>query len=74
MHHVGPLKGLSSARNTCEYEQGFLPKAPSLGEIERYLAKASQVAARACGVKRTLEGMFPNYCFRKSRASTEENS
>jgi len=41
------LAGLSSARNTCEYEHGLLPKTPAPDEARRYLDKAPPIIARA---------------------------
>ncbi len=62
---LGPLQGLSSARNKCEYEHGFLPKTPSQDEVERYLAKATEIIARACGEKDTLERKLRDFEFPK---------
>lgn len=58
---IGPLKGLSSARNKCEYEHGFLPKTPSREDAERYLNKAQEIVARACGGIETLTAMLERY-------------
>lgn len=65
MNDFGALKGLSSARNKCEYEHGFLPKTPSQGEVERYLAKATEIIAHACGGKDALERRLREFEFPK---------
>ncbi len=52
---LGPLKGLSNARNKCEYEHGFLPTTPSARDIQRYLEKALEVVARAFGGRTALD-------------------
>jgi CRISPR-associated protein (TIGR02710 family) len=65
MNDFGPLKGLSNARNKCEYEHGFLPKTPSQDEVERYLAKATEIIARACGGKDALERKLREFEFPK---------
>lgn len=71
---LGPLKGLSSARNKCEYEHGFLPKTPSHDEVEKYLAKAAEIIARACDGNNVLEDMLPEYLFPRLQAPTETSS
>jgi CRISPR-associated protein (TIGR02710 family) len=45
---LGPLKGLSTTRNKCEYEHGFLPQTPACEEAERHLQKAGEIVGRAC--------------------------
>jgi len=45
---LGPLKGLSNARNKCEYEHGFVPSTPSPDHVERYLNEAMKIIAVAC--------------------------
>lgn len=70
---LGPLKGLSSARNKCEYEHGFLPQTPSEVDVERYLAKATEIVARACGGE-ILEATLPAHRFPKLQNPTEGTS
>jgi CRISPR-associated protein (TIGR02710 family) len=52
MNHLGPLKGLSSIRNKCEYEHGFLPKAPAVNDAEHHLNKVIEIVAQSCGDER----------------------
>jgi hypothetical protein len=58
LEDLGPLKGLSTARNKCEYEHGLLPKTPARQDVERYLEKASEIISRICGGKQELERML----------------
>jgi hypothetical protein len=59
---LGRLHGLSTTRNKCEYEHGFLPKAPSQKDAEKHLAHLKEIVARCCGQER-LEKMLANYRF-----------
>jgi CRISPR-associated protein (TIGR02710 family) len=62
---IGPLKGLTHARNKCEYEHGFLPKTPPQNEVEKFLAKATEIIAHACGGKDALERKLRGFVFPK---------
>lgn len=55
VNDLGPLRGLASARNRCEYEHGFLPSVPALDDAERHLKKAIEIVARSCGGEAALE-------------------
>lgn len=55
LEDLGPLKGLSSDRNKCEYEHGLLPQAPSREDVKRHLEKACEIVARVRGGKEALE-------------------
>jgi CRISPR-associated protein (TIGR02710 family) len=65
LNELGPLKGLASARNKCEYEHGFLPKTPRQDDVKQYLARATEVIARACGGKDALERKLHEFEFPK---------
>jgi hypothetical protein len=54
VNQLGPLKGLSSIRNKCEYEHGFLPRAPEVEDVERCLNDAIKIIARNCGGEQEL--------------------
>ncbi|MFH1465453.1 MAG: hypothetical protein ABIO70_13785 [Pseudomonadota bacterium] len=43
----GPLRGLSTARNRCEFEHGLRPKPPEREAVARFLALARAVVGRA---------------------------
>jgi CRISPR-associated protein (TIGR02710 family) len=60
---LGPLKGLSVARNKCEYEHGFLPQVPSTNEVSRYLNKAIEIVSRSCGGHEALAQDMERYRF-----------
>lgn len=64
----GHLKGLSAARNKCEYEHGFLPQTPSRKDAERYLRKAGEIVARACSGKEALDKLLEGCRFPKLEA------
>lgn len=59
---LGPLKGLSEARNKCEYEHGFLPKIPAKELAEKCLSAVKRIVARGCDPAR-LEEMLASYRF-----------
>ncbi len=48
LRDLGPLKGLASIRNKCEYEHGFLPEAPSVDDAQRHWKTARKIVARCC--------------------------
>lgn len=60
---LGPLKGLSQARNKCEYEHGLLPKVPERAKVEGYLKKACDIVARISGGDETLDERLDAYRF-----------
>lgn len=68
MEDLGHLKGLSTARNKCEYEHGFLPQTPSRKDAERYLNKAGEIVARACSGKEALDTLLEGCRFPKLEA------
>ena len=61
---LGPLQGLSAARNKCEYEHGFLPNAPAKQDAQRFLSCVKRIVGRCCGEAR-LEEMFATSKFPK---------
>lgn len=63
MNDLGPLKGLLSARNKCEYEHGLLPQAPSRENGERYLEKAREIVGRVSGGTEVLGRMLLDHRF-----------
>lgn len=52
---LGVLAGLSSARNKCEYEHGFLPKTPEPDDVHRYLTRVRAIIARAFDEEKHLD-------------------
>lgn len=62
MNDLGRLKGLSAARNKCEYEHGFLPRTPDTAEVQQYLKKATEIVTRICG-QEALEKMLEGFRF-----------
>jgi hypothetical protein len=44
---LGPLRGLSTARNRCEFEHGLRPQPPEREAVARFLALARTVVGRA---------------------------
>jgi CRISPR-associated protein (TIGR02710 family) len=62
MSDLGPLKGLSSVRNKCEYEHGFLPQVPSRKDAGGYLDKAREIVARLRGGQ-DLQRMLDDHSF-----------
>lgn len=59
---LGLLHGLSTTRNKCEYEHGFLPAAPEKEDVQRFLSGAKRIVGRCCG-ERQFEGMLASYRF-----------
>lgn len=59
---LGPLHGLSTTRNKCEYEHGFLPKAPAKKDAQGFLSGVKKVVGRCCG-ETQIEEMLANYRF-----------
>lgn len=60
---LGPLRGLSEARNKCEYEHGLLPKIPERSRVEGFLKKACEIVARISGGDETFEERLDAYRF-----------
>jgi hypothetical protein len=60
LNDLGPLKGLSSARNKCEYEHGFLPRTPPPEHVARYLERAQEIVGRLTGGSEALQRIL-NY-------------
>lgn len=58
----GRLKGLSTTRNKCEYEHGFLPQIPNKRDVELFLSSAKEIVGRCCG-ETQLERMLASYRF-----------
>ena len=65
---LGSLKGLSSVRNKCEYEHGFLPQTPSYEDAERFLNKAEEILLHGCGGKEVLDPFLEGCGFPKLEA------
>ena len=61
---LGRLQGLSTTRNKCEYEHGFLPKVPAKKDVQGFLAGVKRIVERCCGETR-LEEMLASYEFPK---------
>jgi hypothetical protein len=57
------LKGLSAARNKCEFEHGFLPRSPNRDSVESFWNVAKGIIARAAGGPEKLEEILKNYEF-----------
>lgn len=51
LEDIGELRGLSNARNKCEYEHGLLPVTPKPQDGERYLKRAELMVARNAKVE-----------------------
>jgi hypothetical protein len=60
---LGPIKGLSNARNKCEFEHGLLPKPPSHADVEKYLEKTCDIIARLFGGRTELENWLVDFQF-----------
>ncbi|HLH71448.1 MAG TPA: hypothetical protein VKY90_21110 [Candidatus Dormibacteraeota bacterium] len=58
---LGPLRGLSSARNDCEYEHAWIPKVPETKRIETFLERAKEVVARIAGGRDALDRRLERY-------------
>jgi ribosomal protein L34 len=67
---LGPLMGLSSGQNKCEYKHGFLPQARMQTDVGRYVEKTRDIVARARGGKGALERLLPDHRFPKLAAGT----
>ncbi|MBI2566729.1 MAG: TIGR02710 family CRISPR-associated protein [Candidatus Schekmanbacteria bacterium] len=63
MDDLGLLMGLSSARNSCEYEHGFLPKIPKCEDVERYLQRAKLLIGRVCSSAEDLDHRLLDHRF-----------
>ncbi len=59
---LGPLHGLSTTRNRCEYEHGFLPNAPAKKDAQGFLSGVKRIVGRRCGETR-LEEMLASHRF-----------
>jgi len=59
---LGPLQGLSTSRNKCEYEHGFLPEWPAREGVQRFFSGVRSIVGRCCGGAR-LEEMLADYRF-----------
>jgi len=55
---LGVLRGLSSARNKCAYEHGFLPRTPAPKELHRYLDRGHTIVARVFAGKDELDELI----------------
>jgi hypothetical protein len=56
------VHGLSTTRNKCEYEHGFLPNAPAKKDAQGFLSGAKRIVGRRCG-EAQLEEMLLSYRF-----------
>jgi hypothetical protein len=59
---LGPLHGLSTTRNKCEYEHGFLPDAPAKKDVQNFLSCVKRIVGRCCGDSQ-FEAMLASYRF-----------
>jgi len=59
---LGPLHGLSTTRNKCEYEHGFLPNAPAKKDVQSFLSGVKRIVGRCCGGSH-FEAMLASYRF-----------
>ncbi len=58
---LGPLRGLSSTRNACEYEHAWIPKVPEADEVRRFLKQSKDIVARIAGGRDALERRLERY-------------
>lgn len=65
MEDLGPLMGLSNARNKCEYEHGFLPTTPSEEDARRYVEVGIRAAARLASNEQEFQHMLDKNEFPK---------
>ncbi len=70
---LGPLHGLSHTRNKCEYEHGFLPRAPKSQEVQGSLSAVKRIVERCCGQPQ-LDEMLARYRFPKLPNLAAESS
>ena len=56
-----PLRGLSVARNKCEYEHGLVPRAPGKDDVVRFWRTAVAIVSRACA--EPVEAQLERYRF-----------
>ncbi|HLH19743.1 MAG TPA: hypothetical protein VKX45_21145 [Bryobacteraceae bacterium] len=70
---LGLLNGLSNTRNKCEYEHGFLPRAPKKEDVQHYLPVVKRIVERCCGQPQ-LDDMLARYCFPKLPNLAAESS
>jgi hypothetical protein len=52
---LGPLRGLSEARNKCEYQHGFLPKTPASDKVRGWLDTSIALISRGSRLAEQLE-------------------
>ncbi|HZU15024.1 MAG TPA: hypothetical protein VFD01_00240 [Candidatus Dormibacteraeota bacterium] len=58
---LGPLRGISSTRNACEYEHAWIPQVPEEGKVEGFLERAKEIVARVAGGRNSLERRLERY-------------
>lgn len=61
--HLGPLRGLSTDRNKCEFEHGLTPRTPPGEKIESYLERAAVIIAGAFDSRDELEALVSRLQF-----------
>jgi CRISPR-associated protein (TIGR02710 family) len=58
---LGPLRGLSSTRNACEYEHTWIPRPPKGERVEGFLERAKEIVARIAGGRGALDQRLERY-------------
>ncbi|MCC6696203.1 MAG: hypothetical protein IT365_11290 [Candidatus Hydrogenedentes bacterium] len=67
---LGPMCGLATTRNKCEYEHGFLPRVPTRDNVEKSLESVKSIVMRRCQ-EIPLETRLASYRF-PTLAGTQE--
>lgn len=58
---LGPMQGISSTRNACEYEHRWVPRVPKTDTVRKFLEQAKEIVARIVGDRATLDRQLERY-------------